>query len=189
MPATWQCWDPSSCHPVILSLPVLERRAAGLLRDMRCAAPAAVMGWPPGKEPPPGAPGNRPPSMGWPPASLLIRVRCCEDHGGQTHLEKLSGVTRGDLLSWSMASWGEGAGKGRTRLGGLPGLIWEAYHGLSGTDTRTKLHSSDQVNTWLRSAKNVCCLFFYWWALLNNSKSCLSLNRTAVFLWFTKFLW
>ena len=39
------------------------------------------------------------------------------------HLEKLSWVTRGDLLSWSMASWGEGAGKGRTRLGGLPGLI------------------------------------------------------------------
>ena len=39
-----------------------------------------------------------------------------------THLEKLSWVTRGDLLSWSMASWGDGAGKGRTRLGGLPGL-------------------------------------------------------------------
>ena len=42
-----------------------------------------------------------------------------------THLEKLSWGTRGDLFSCSMASWGEGAGKGSTRLGGLPGLTWE----------------------------------------------------------------
>ena len=41
-----------------------------------------------------------------------------------THLEKLSWGTRGDLFSCSMASWGEGAGKGSTRLGGLPGLGW-----------------------------------------------------------------
>ena len=51
-------------------LPVLERSAAGLLRDMRW--PAAAMGWPgPGKVAPPGgAPGNLPPSIGCPEPSL-----------------------------------------------------------------------------------------------------------------------
>ena len=117
-------------------LPVLERSAAGLLRDMRW--PAAAMGWPgPGKVAPPGgAPGNLPPSIGCPepslqhpcPAFVQVTVSILKCVISSTHLEKVSGVTRGALLSCSMASCGEGAGKGSTRLGGLPGLTVRRSH-------------------------------------------------------------
>ena len=62
------------------------------------------------------------------PAFLQVTVSILKCVISATHLEKVSGGTRGALLSCSMASCGEGAGKGSTRLGGLPGLTVRRSH-------------------------------------------------------------
>ena len=144
------------------------------------------MGWPgPGKVAPPGgAPGNLPPSIGCPPPSLQhpcpllssissghsMDVKMCELYSGSsTHLEKVSGVTRGGLLSCSMASCGEGAGKGSTRLGGLPGLTVRHRHQTNtgpGTNTRSnttmcllKIFISVSISK-LKNSRNKCSVGF-----------------------------
>ena len=69
-----------------------------------------------------------------------------------------SWLTRGDLLSWSMASWGEGAGNGNTRLGGLPGLEWEII--MTITRYRDKQHQQDYIqHSWFALIYKVfyCC--------------------------------
>ena len=122
-----------------------------------------------------------------------------------THLEKLSWGTRGDLFSCSMASWGEGAGKGSTRLGGLPGLGWglimikhiirDRYSGILMIKVCSLWPKRSQrgqlklkTSTEAVKAKSMLCLFFYWRLSLNNSNPAVYV-WTAVFLWFTKFLW
>ena len=72
----------------------------------------------------PRAPGIHVVSRPVPGGKQGDRKNYCGDGGRlRGHLEYCSWETSGDLLSCSMASCGEGLGKGRTLLGGLPGLV------------------------------------------------------------------
>lgn len=153
------------------TLPVLSR-AAGLLRDIRWAAPAA-MGWPPGKEPPPGAPGNRPPSRGWPPASLrMSRGQCCWHRSAWCSLTLRSCPGWRGETCWAGA-WRPGAmGRGRGGLAWGACQVWHESWSWHNTSPGADIQALGSRQTGF-GKKHVVCSFIgsCCWTIQSLSKS------------------